>query len=136
MQAAEAIEVLEHRLDHLVDHLVVGVRRADESGAHAEHRHVFLEALVHARRYGGVGVVGVLLHQLVDGRIFHRGEGHIAGGRRLFDRAGRMRSEERRVGKEGVSTCRSRWWRYHSKKKKDNKALGNTQMTISTIYKI
>src|SRR3546814_18784146 len=27
------------------------------------------------------------------------------------------RSEERRVGKECVSTCRSRWWPYHSKKK-------------------
>src|SRR3546814_20747627 len=26
-----------------------------------------------------------------------------------------MRSEERRVGKECVSTCRSRWSRYHSK---------------------
>src|SRR3546814_13011132 len=24
-----------------------------------------------------------------------------------------LRSEERRVGKEGVSTCRSRWWPYH-----------------------
>src|SRR3546814_15358849 len=28
------------------------------------------------------------------------------------------RSEERRVGKEGVSTCRSRCAQYHSKKKK------------------
>src|SRR3546814_636528 len=28
------------------------------------------------------------------------------------------RSEERRVGKECVSTCRSRWTRYHEKKKK------------------
>src|SRR3546814_18800349 len=28
-----------------------------------------------------------------------------------------LRSEERRVGKEGVSTCRSRWSPYHSKKK-------------------
>src|SRR3546814_13118916 len=28
-----------------------------------------------------------------------------------------VRSEERRVGKECVSTCRSRWWPYHSKKK-------------------
>src|SRR3546814_16714864 len=28
------------------------------------------------------------------------------------------RSEERRVGKECVSTCRSRWWPYHKKKKK------------------
>src|SRR3546814_16684431 len=30
------------------------------------------------------------------------------------------RSEERRVGKECVSTCRSRWSQYHSKKKDDN----------------
>src|SRR3546814_12211244 len=30
------------------------------------------------------------------------------------------RSEERRVGKEGVSTCRSRWSPYPSKKKKIN----------------
>src|SRR3546814_12510276 len=28
------------------------------------------------------------------------------------------RSEERRVGKECVSTCRSRWWTYHKKKKR------------------
>src|SRR3546814_20201602 len=28
-----------------------------------------------------------------------------------------MRSEERRVGKECVSTCRSRWSPYHDKKK-------------------
>src|SRR3546814_14859782 len=31
----------------------------------------------------------------------------------------RPRSEERRVGKEWVSTCRSRWSRYHKKKKKN-----------------
>src|SRR3546814_12236679 len=35
----------------------------------------------------------------------------------LFSLAGE-RSEERRVGKECVSTCRSRWSPYHSKKKK------------------
>src|SRR3546814_11756393 len=29
-----------------------------------------------------------------------------------------LRSEERRVGKECVSPCRSRWSRYHKKKKK------------------
>src|SRR3546814_16681125 len=29
---------------------------------------------------------------------------------------GSIRQEERRVGKEGVSTCRSRWSAYHSKK--------------------
>src|SRR3546814_11394414 len=32
-----------------------------------------------------------------------------------------LRSEERRVGKECVSTCRSRWWPYHSKKTNNKK---------------
>src|SRR3546814_12388235 len=31
------------------------------------------------------------------------------------------RSEERRVGKECVSTCRSRWSPYHEKKKREKK---------------
>src|SRR3546814_9877613 len=30
-----------------------------------------------------------------------------------IDRGDRTRTEERRVGKEGVSTCRSRWSTYH-----------------------
>src|SRR3546814_12507897 len=33
---------------------------------------------------------------------------------------GQVRSEERRVGKECVSTCRSRWSPYHSKNNKSN----------------
>src|SRR3546814_18389424 len=36
---------------------------------------------------------------------------------RNLDEAGMVRSEERRVGKECVSTCRSRWSPYHKKKK-------------------
>src|SRR3546814_11709566 len=34
-----------------------------------------------------------------------------------FQESERSRSEERRVGKACVSTCRSRWWRYHYKNK-------------------
>src|SRR3546814_17372504 len=37
---------------------------------------------------------------------------------RLITKKMRVRSEERRVGKECVSTCRSRWSAYHSKQKK------------------
>src|SRR3546814_11872710 len=46
----------------------------------------------------------------------HAGQhaGIVAGIGRRF----RGRSEERRVGKECVSTCRTRWWPYHYKKKK------------------
>src|SRR3546814_14444347 len=40
----------------------------------------------------------------------------------------RKRSEERRVGKECVSTCRSRWSTYHYKKKQ------NTHTKSTSIY--
>src|SRR3546814_16624332 len=36
------------------------------------------------------------------------------------------RSEERRVGKECVSTCRSRWSPYHKKKKEHSKTTEHT----------
>src|SRR3546814_16098343 len=44
-----------------------------------------------------------------------------AGADLATDRRSRNRSEERRVGKEGVSTVRSRWSPYHEKKKTNNK---------------
>src|SRR3546814_14348499 len=55
-----------------------------------------------------------------------------------------LRSEERRVGKECVSTCRSRWSPYHSKKKTQStmrchiKILATTQNNLYTHlrYKI
>src|SRR3546814_18406817 len=43
------------------------------------------------------------------------------------------RSEERRVGKECVSTCRSRWSPYHSKKKTKNLKL-QTSKKSHTLY--
>src|SRR3546814_20299494 len=45
-----------------------------------------------------------------------------------------QRSEERRVGKECVSTCRSRWSPYHSKKK--NKSISRTHINIKTRVKM
>src|SRR3546814_19631489 len=51
----------------------------------------------------GFGITDKICRQL-----FEAGADVITGGR----------SEERRVGKECVSTCRSRWSPYHSKKKK------------------
>src|SRR3546814_12477198 len=45
----------------------------------------------------------------------------------------RSRSEERRVGKECVSTCRSRWSPYHYKKKnkQKNTTLNHKTLTIT-----
>src|SRR3546814_17926651 len=40
------------------------------------------------------------------------------------------RSEERRVGTECVSTCRSRWSPHHQKKKEDRQQLSTVPVTI------
>src|SRR3546814_16488640 len=60
------------------------------------------------------------------------GEAHSAEAvrdriKRLID--AEPRSEERRVGKECVSTCRSRWAQYHYKKKKRK----HTALTYNAI---
>src|SRR3546814_11842769 len=61
----------------------------------------------------------------------------LAVARRDFDRAtfdpradllALVRSEERRVGKECVSTCRSRWSPYHSTKKKTTTNINNREL--------
>src|SRR3546814_17550303 len=44
------------------------------------------------------------------------------------------RSEERRVGKEGVSTCRSRWSPYHSKKQLSHKSYKQFSHLNITTY--
>src|SRR3546814_18811983 len=44
-----------------------------------------------------------------------------------------VRSEERRVGKECVSTCRSRWSPYHYKKKKAQHAYRNDNTNTKRI---
>src|SRR3546814_11565667 len=42
----------------------------------------------------------------------------------------RLRSEARRVGKEGVSTCRSRWSPYHTKEKNTSRYGGQKKKII------
>src|SRR3546814_1927503 len=53
--------------------------------------------------------------ELFASRILRTAGGHRAhkGGDVWTNRHGEPRSEERRVGKECVSTCRSRWSPYH-----------------------
>src|SRR3546814_14661153 len=49
----------------------------------------------------------------------------------------RDRSEERRVGKECVSTCRSRWSPYHKKKKtRHRKRKYDDEQTVKYEYQI
>src|SRR3546814_17725071 len=59
--------------------------------------------------------------------------GRCACRREPFRSGHRGRSEERRVGKECVSTCRARWSPYHYKKKKQrserNKVVRNRGRT-------
>src|SRR3546814_12188219 len=53
--------------------------------------------------FGGKGSAAVFVPSLINSS-------------RILDLAEDNRSEERRVGKEGVSTCRSRWSPCHKKK--------------------
>src|SRR3546814_19445506 len=79
--------------------------------------------LVHvAREVEDEGVVDGLAGQ--RGATAPRQDRHLVPGGGLDRRphvvavAGNDRSEERRVGKECVSTCRSRWSPYHEKKQR------------------
>src|SRR3546814_13468327 len=51
--------------------------------------------------------------------------GNAADRRSVVECGNVLRSEERRVGKECVSTCRSRWSPYHSKKNINNKSTSH-----------
>src|SRR3546814_12726886 len=56
-------------------------------------------------------------HEAIVGQDLDRREIAIGDPGRPLEAPDRVRSEERRVGKECVSTCRSRWSPYPSKKK-------------------
>src|SRR3546814_20735682 len=66
------------------------------------------------------------------GRIWIRLEPRLISVRSQVRRAhqGWRRSDERRVGKECVSTCRSRWAPDHKKKKKDKQSDKSERNTI------
>src|SRR3546814_2665074 len=70
-----------------------------QRGRQWPHRHAF------AQHFQGDALTDIALAAAVDEQRFGRPAQHV-------DKAGRnghARSEERRVGKECVSTCRSRW---------------------------
>src|SRR3546814_20788086 len=62
------------------------------------------------------GGAGILIHQAAKsvklGQVGVKLSFHVKTCRRSPMKLRRTRSEERRVGKECVSTCRSRWSRY------------------------
>src|SRR3546814_16999241 len=55
--------------------------------------------------------------------------------RRLVGGPCHDRSAERRVGKECVSTCRSRWAPYHKKKNTEFRRIHHIIITLKQIYK-
>src|SRR3546814_20627360 len=60
---------------------------------------------------------GGFVHRSLQLAVFQCAPRRIQGSEQRDIAAGQNRSEERRVGNECVSTCRSRWSAYHSKKK-------------------
>src|SRR3546814_18219685 len=87
------------------------------------------------RRGIGPGSAGCRAHACQRGSRARRIEYQTRGGSRthLSGAGRRLRSEERRVGKECVSTCRSRWSPYHIKKKsKQTDTIVIIQLTTLT----
>src|SRR3546814_16129991 len=95
----------------LLDHRDIGPQRAEEAReldadrAGADDQQALRQRVRHHRLLVGPDQLAVRLHAL----------------QRARPRAGReadvLRSEERRVGRECVSTCRSWWSPYYNKKK-------------------
>src|SRR3546814_11868418 len=60
----------------------------------------------------GSGVPG-FLYGVIETNLQHQAKNKISGANDPNSGGTKLRSEERRVGKECVSTCRSRWSPYH-----------------------
>src|SRR3546814_13246434 len=91
----------------------VGLDSAEKGHPPAKFKAVFdaaraagFRAVAHAGEEGPPDYLRSALEDLQVARIDH-------GNRALEDPDLVLRSEARRVGKEGVRTCRSRWSRYH-----------------------
>src|SRR3546814_13106130 len=113
-------ELLVPRFVHVVEHEVVwaaGRRTQDRHGAWTPRREssTFVIALHRQKR----GYIGRQRLPWTGNRVVSREHRPPDG---LADRT---RSEERRVGKEWVRTCRSRWSPYHKKKKIEKKKKKN-----------
>src|SRR3546814_11752362 len=85
---------------------------AEIDAMHAAGSRLFVEL-------GPKGIVANMARQTLAGKDASTIslDGNGGGMRGLLMGLAELRSEERRVGKGGVRTCRSRWAPYHSQKK-------------------
>src|SRR3546814_15261510 len=72
------------------------------------------------RQWAGLKFLRLWAERIPQGRPAQRRRAALRADRRIGPRTA-VRSDERRVGKECVSTCRSRWSPYHYKKKQNKK---------------
>src|SRR3546814_15541886 len=104
---------MHYRPDSLPRERVRQIARSAGAELTEQYQHLLwddLEGVGHARR---ARTISDRLRK-VPGVI--EAEVSAAGTMRVEFKRSQTRSEERRVGKECVSTCRSRWAPYHSKK--------------------
>src|SRR3546814_12367180 len=109
--------IIESR-EQLIAAFAKGAKPKDRWRIGTEHeKFVYAKADFHAPSYderGGIHTLLIGLTRYGWNPVFE-GENIIA----LSGADGTIRSEERRVGKECVRTCRSRWAPYHYKKKQE-----------------
>src|SRR3546814_10757635 len=94
-------------LEALVDHVrLLGLAEEGDDAGAAEAQ-IMLERMAGAFDLAPVGAAAQLMREFEALRETRRAE------RMALGKQPARRSEERRVGKECVSTCRSRWSPYH-----------------------
>ncbi len=85
VQALEAIQVVEHGLDQLVDHFRIGLGAGGEYGLATDGRGRVRAALVQTTRDLGLAVVALLGQQLVDLGAGHRHQHGVGGSGGFLD---------------------------------------------------
>src|SRR3546814_11850012 len=101
-------------LDRVCRGIDAGVRRATRHAAARQRLARILRTKRAGRRAAGLGRARCPFDRALPATTLHPDA--ASGLARVVGVT--IRSEERRVGKECVSTCRSRWSPYHSKKNK------------------
>ncbi len=93
VQALEAVQVVKHGFDQLVDHFRIGFGAGGEHRLATDGRGRLVAALVEATRDLGLGVVALLGQQLVDVSSGDRYQYRIRGGGGFLDGAVRVTDE-------------------------------------------
>lgn len=106
MHLLETVNVVEDRLDDLINRIRIRLGRRNKRRTDTKGRHIVVCPLVHTARYSGDGIIGVVRDKASGYRIVYRHDDRITGCCRFLDRAVRMTSREDHGINFVITQCR------------------------------